>query len=175
MRNKLLLFVMIICANVSMFAQSNLQFMNIPLNEDFETFKEKLEQKDIHKDRLGKYNFSGHFFDTIASIRIGYNEETENVYSALVRYNQSMTNLPEAKMKVLYRNIYQGLKKKYPKAQVKEVSGKLLLVLKEGYILLKAFEAPKAFGGITIELKYEDKTNSPKFEIPKLKNIEDDL
>ena len=32
-----------------------------------------------------------------------------------------MTNLSEEKMRILYRNIYQGLKKKYPKAQVKDV------------------------------------------------------
>ena len=43
------------------------------------------------------------------------------------------------------------------------------------YIYLHAFEAPKIFGGITIELEYVDKDNSPKYELPKLKNIEEDL
>ena len=86
-----------------------------------------------------------------------------------------MTNLSEEKMRILYRNIYQGLKKKYPKAQVKDVSGQLLLVLKNGYIYLHAFEAPKILGGITIELEYVDKVNSPNYELPKLKNKEDDL
>ena len=86
-----------------------------------------------------------------------------------------MTNLSEEKMRILYRNIYQGLKKKYPKAQVKDVSGQLLLVLKNGYIYLHAFEATKILGGITIELEYVDKVNSPNYELPKLKNKEDDL
>ena len=136
MKRTILTLILIVIANIGIFAQSNIQFMDIPLNGDFDTFKEKLEMKDIHKDSLGKYGFSGFFFGKIASISIGYNEETNNVYSAFVRYNQSMTNMSEDKMRILYRNIYQGVKKKYPKAQVKDVSGQLLLVLKNGYIYI---------------------------------------
>ena len=136
MKRTILTLILIVIANIGIFAQSNIQFMDIPLNGDFDTFKEKLEMKDIHKDSLGKYGFSGFFFGKIASISIGYNEETNNVYSAFVRYNQSMTNMSEDKMRILYRNIYQGVKKKYPKAQVKDVSGQLLLLLKNGYIYL---------------------------------------
>lgn len=175
MKRTILTIILVAIANICMFAQSNIQFMGIPLNGDFDSFKEKLEMKDIHKGSLGKNVFSGFFFGKIASISIGYNDETDNVYSSLVRYNQSMTNLSEEKMRILYRNIYQGLKKKYPKAQVKDVSGQLLLVLKNGYIYLHAFEAPKILGGITIELEYVDKVNSPNYELPKLKNKEDDL
>ena len=115
MKRTILTLILIVIANIGIFAQSNIQFMDIPLNGDFDTFKEKLEMKDIHKDSLGKYGFSGFFFGKIASISIGYNEETNNVYSAFVRYNQSMTNMSEDKMRILYRNIYQGVKKKYPK------------------------------------------------------------
>ena len=136
MKRTILTLILIVIANIGIFAQSNIQFMGIPLNGDFDSFKEKLEMKDIHKDSLGKYGFSGFFFGKIASISIGYNEETNNVYSAFVRYNQSMTNMSEDKMRILYRNIYQGVKKKYPKAQVKDVSGQLLLVLKNGYIYI---------------------------------------
>ena len=136
MKRTILTLILIVIANIGIFAQSNIQFMDIPLNGDFDTFKEKLEMKDIHKDSLGKYGFSGFFFGKIASISIGYNEETNNVYSAFVRYNQSMTNMSEDKMRILYRNIYQGVKKKYPKAQVKDVSGQLLLVLKNGDIYI---------------------------------------
>ena len=136
MKKTILTLILIVIANIGIFAQSNIQFMDIPLNGDFDTFKEKLEMKDIHKDSLGKYGFSGFFFGKIASISIGYNEETNNVYSAFVRYNQSMTNMSEDKMRILYRNIYQGVKKKYPKAQVKDVSGQLLLVIKNGYIYI---------------------------------------
>lgn len=175
MKRILLTIILAVTASAYLFAQTNLHFMDIPLNGNFETFKEKIEQKDLHKNSLGKYGFSGLFFGTIASVSIGYDENTSNVYGATVRYNQSMTNLSEEKMVTLYRKIYQGLKKKYPKAQVKDVSGQLLLVLKNGYIYLHAFEAPKMVGGITIELEYIDKANSPQYEIPKLKNVEDDL
>lgn len=116
MKRTILTLILIVIANIGMFAQSNIQFMDIPLNGDFDTFKEKLEMKDIHKDSLGKYGFSGFFFGKIASISIGYNEETNNVYSALVRYNQSMTNMSEDKMRILYRNIYQGVEKEISKS-----------------------------------------------------------
>lgn len=175
MKRVLFIFVMAILANAFMFAQSHIQFLDIPLNGEFDTFKEDLEQKDIYKDRSGIYGFSGIFFGKIASISIGYNEETQNVYSALVRYNQSMTNLSEDKIIALYNRISQGLKKKYPKAQTQSVDGQLLLILKNGYIYLRAFETPKAFGGITIELEYVDKLNSPKYEIPKLESAVNDL
>ena len=116
MKRTILTLILIVIANIGIFAQSNIQFMDIPLNGDFDTFKEKLEMKDIHKDSLGKYGFSGFFFGKIASISIGYNEETNNVYSAFVRYNQSMTNMSEDKMRILYRNIYQGGEKEISKS-----------------------------------------------------------
>ncbi len=175
MKRILLIFITVISANAFMFAQSHIRFLDIPLNGEFDTFKENLEQKDIYKDSYGKYGFSGIFFGTIASVSVGYNEETLNVYSALVRYNQSMTNLSEDKIIALYNRIRQGLIKKYPKVQTQSIDGQLLLILKNGYIYLRAFEAPKVIGGITIELEYVDKLNSPKYEIPKLKSIENDL
>ena len=88
MKRTILTIILVAIANICMFAQSNIQFMDIPLNGDFDSFKEKLEMKDIHKGSLGKNVFSGFFFGKIASISIGNNDETDNVYSALVRYNQ---------------------------------------------------------------------------------------
>lgn len=111
MKRILFIFLTVILANAFVFAQSHIQFMGIPLDGGFDTFKENLEQKDIHKNSYGKYGFSGLFFGTIASISVGYNEDNQNVYSVLVCYNQSMTNLSEDKIITLYKQMRQGLKK----------------------------------------------------------------
>ena len=54
MKRTILTIILVAIANICMFAQSNIQFMGIPLNGDFDSFKEKLEMKDIHKGSLGK-------------------------------------------------------------------------------------------------------------------------
>ena len=52
MKRTILTIILVAIANICMFAQSNIQFMGIPLNGDFDSFKEKLEMKDIHKGSL---------------------------------------------------------------------------------------------------------------------------
>lgn len=66
-------FLAVIIACINVYAQSHIQFMEIPLNGDFDSFKEKLEEKDIHKDSYSKSGFSGFFFGTIAGIEISSN------------------------------------------------------------------------------------------------------
>ncbi len=43
MKRILFISVTVILANAFMFAQSHIQFLDIPLNGEFETFKENLE------------------------------------------------------------------------------------------------------------------------------------
>ena len=169
------IFLVVIISCVAVYAQSHIQFMEIPLNGDFDSFKEKLEEKDINKNSYTKSGFSGFFFGTIASINISYNEETGNVYKAVVRYNESMTGRNRNQIVELYKRICQGLITKYPKAKIQSVDGDLLLSLSNGYIRCKIFGFLPTLGGATIDLTYEDKENSPKYEVPVLKNINDDL
>lgn len=175
MKKILLTTLLIVIVNVLSYAQTHLQFMEIPLNGTFESFKEKLEAKNIHKDSYNKRGFSGYFFGTIAGIDIDYNEETGTVYGATVRYNQSMTNKSENELAALFQRIAQGLKKKYPRAKDYSLDGTVLLVLANGYIEMKAFKAPAIFGGVTIELSYVDKLNSPTYNVPVLKSRDEDL
>lgn len=86
-----------------------------------------------------------------------------------------MTGMNQSKIVALYKRICQGLRTKYPKAKIQAVDGDLLLSLSNGYIRCNLFGAPKIFGGATIELTYEDKANSPKYEVPVLKNRDNDL
>ena len=168
-------FLAVIIVSITVYAQSHIQFMEIPLNGDFDSFKEKLEEKDIHKDSYNKSGFSGFFFGTIAGIDISSNKETGSVYKAVVRYNESMTGMNQSQIVALYKRICQGLRTKYPKAKIQTIDGDLLLSLSNGYIRCNIFGAPKIFGGATIELTYEDKANSPKYKVPVLKNRDNDL
>ncbi|MDE6310174.1 MAG: hypothetical protein K2L81_08285 [Muribaculaceae bacterium] len=175
MKKLLITTLLLVMVNVLSYAQVHLQFMEIPINGTFDSFKEELEAKDIHKDSYNKWGFSGYFFGTIAGISVDYNEETENVYGVTVRYNQSMTNKSESELVALYKRIAQGLKKKYPRAKDISLDGTILLVLTNGYIEMKAFKAPAIFGGVTIELTYVDKLNSPSYKVPVLKSRDEDL
>lgn len=169
----LLLSVLII--SINMLAQSHMKFMDIPMDGDFETFKEKLTEKEIQKDSYNKRGFSGFFFGTFSGITITDNKSTGNVYKAVVRYNESMTRMSQNQIVELYKKLCQSLRTKYPKAKVITVDGDLLLTMPEGYIRCQMFGAPKSMGGATIELTYVDKDNSPKYEVPTLKNRNDDL
>lgn len=86
-----------------------------------------------------------------------------------------MTNKSESELVALYKRIAQGLKKKYPRAKDISLDGTILLVLTNGYIEMKAFKAPAIFGGVTIELTYVDKLNSPSYKVPVLKSRDEDL
>lgn len=172
---RVLIFIAVIMSCITLYAQSHIQFIGIPLNGDFDSFKEKLAEKDIHKDSYNKSGFSGSFFGKIAGIDISTNKETGSVYKAVVRYNESMTGMNQSQIVALYNRICQGLRNKYPKTTIQSVDGDLLLSLPNGYIRCKIFGAPKIFGGATIELTYEDKDNSPEYELPILKNRDNDL
>lgn len=60
--NRGFILIAVIMSCITLYAQSHLQFMGIPLNEDFDSFEEKLAEKDIHKDSYNKSGFSGFFF-----------------------------------------------------------------------------------------------------------------
>ena len=168
-------FLAIIISCFTVYAQSHIQFMGIPLNGDFDSFKEKLAERDIHKDSYNKSGFSGFFFGVIAGIEVSSNKKTGSVYKAIVRYNESMTGMNQSQIVSLYKRICQGLRNKYPKAKIQSVDGDLFLSLSTGYIRCNLFGVPKIFGAATIELTYEDKANSPKFEVPELKDRDKDL
>lgn len=169
------LLLSLLLVSVILLAQSHMKFMDIPMSGDFETFKQKLEEKDVYKDSYNKRGFSGHFFGTIAAIDVTDNKTSGNIYKVVVRYNESVTMMNQSQILALYKRLCQGLRNKYPKAKVNSVDGDLLLTLVDGYIRCQVFGMPKTLGGATIELTYVDKLNSPKYEIPSVKNRDDDL
>lgn len=175
MKKIILIIAMLMYSCLALTAQSHLKFMDIPLNGNFEIFKEKLEAKDLRCEKNGETIFHGKFFGAFASIRIDINDKSDNVYKALVRYNQSMSGLTKNQVIALFNRIYQGLKKKYPSAKFQSTDGDVLVIMQNGYIRCQIFGYPDIVGGATIELIYVDKTNDPNFEIPKMKMREDDL
>lgn len=62
-------FLAVIIACINVYAQSHIQFMEIPLNGDFDSFKEKLEEKDIHKDSYSKSGFLVSFLEQLQALK----------------------------------------------------------------------------------------------------------
>jgi len=157
---------------------SHLLFMGIPIDGTFDEFAPKLIEKDFTQEKFRPNSFSGMFYETLSSIYVYTDSNTEKINSVEVRYYTGVNGLSEGQMVSLYNRIVRGLRKKYTNAKYSQLDGQTLLSMPLGYIYCEIYDMnlSRNFGGGTyIKLKYVDKKNSSDYSLPRLNRADDDL
>lgn len=157
---------------------SHLLFMGIPIDGTLEEFAPKLIEKDFRQDRFTPKCFSGMFYETLSSIYVRTDSNTEKANSVEVQYFTGVNGLNEGQMVSLYNRIVRGLRKKYTSAKFSQLDGKTLLSMPLGYIYCEIYNMnlSRNFGGGTyIKLKYVDKKNTSDYSLPRINRADDDL
>lgn len=153
-------------------------FMGIPIDGSLEEFAPLLVDRNFRQDRSMPWNFTGRFYETLSSVNVATDKNSNNVSSVEVTFYTGVNGLSDEQMGILYKRITRGLKQKYTSAKYSQAFGETLLSTTAGYISCRIFRLnfSKSIGGGTyIKLKYVDKMNTSNYSLPRLNKADEDL
>lgn len=176
MKKVLLFFPLLLIASIC-YAQ-HLQFMEIPINGNVNTFQTKLTKKGLKVSSRSKFspigvrNFDGYFTNKKANIIIFYNVKTKEVYKCRVVFDTVFETMSEVQSefnhyKDLLSQKYVGLTSDMIDDQKEDNSFSIAVIqqpiregsLMLGFIVLSIQESDYG-SGYQLWIDYEDAKNS---------------
>lgn len=157
---------------------SHMMFMGIPIDGTLDEFAPLLIEKNFRQDRHMKWNFSGVFYETLSTINVSTDNQSNMINSVKVTFYTGVNGLSDDQMVALYNRIVRGLRKKYANAKISRTDGEIVFSMALGYIDCRIFErnlSRNFGGGVYIELEYVDKKNTSNYSLPRLNKADDDL
>ncbi len=157
---------------------SHMKFMGIPIDGTLDEFAPLLMEKNFRQDRHMKWNFSGVFYETLSTINVSTDNQSNLINSVKVTFYTGGNGLSDDQMVALYNRIVRGLCKKYANAKISRTDGEIVFSMALGYINCRIFErnlSRNFGGGVYIELYYVDKKNTSNYSLPRLNKADDDL
>lgn len=157
---------------------SHMMFMGIPIDGTLDEFAPLLIEKNFRQNNHIKRNFSGVFYETLSTINVSTDNQSNMINSVKVTFYTGVNGLSDDQMVALYNRIVKGLRKKYANAKFSQTDGECVLSMALGYIDCRIFErnlSRNFGGGVYIELKYVDRKNTSNYSLPRLNKADDDL
>ena len=93
----------IVFCSISSLAQNHLEFMQISIDGDLDSFEQKLLEKDFSKSY---HSYLGFFYKTLCSVSVKVDPTTEKVHKISINFCQGTTNLTKNEIEIglSYRN-----------------------------------------------------------------------
>ena len=157
---------------------SHMMFMGIPIDGTLDEFAPLLTEKNFRQNRHMKWNFSGVFYETLSTVNVSTDNQSNMINSVKVTFYTGVNGLSDDQMVALHNRIVRGLRKKYANAKISQTDGETVFSVALGYIDCRIFKrnlSRNFGGGVYIELEYVDKKNTSNYSLPRLNKADDDL
>lgn len=162
----------IVFCSISSLAQNHLEFMQISIDGDLDSFEQKLLEKDFSKSY---HSYLVFFYKTLCSVSVKVDPTTEKVHKISINFCQGTTNLTKNEIENKFQGLIKDYSTKYGKTKCKLIDNNFIVTLPNGYITCQIFWPPISLGGTRVEINYVDKANTTDYTIPSFKKASEDL